>query len=234
VKYDFDLVWFGHATGPDPDRLYVYYHGSAIQPGNWNYIRYNNSEVNRLWDLSRTIVDQNRRVEIFREIEKIVMDDAPVIPVQERVLYAAHREEFQGFPPGPYWYANHMERIWWVKGSTRSPWEARSAISNASQRLTMSLDRLSQDDVTRIRSLISQANESYRAGNYDRAYDLASQAIDQIAKATKAPTAPTMTTITQQTTPAPSRQQDNTLVIIGIIAAVIAVAIALFIISRRR
>jgi hypothetical protein len=98
----------------------------------------------------------------------------------------------------------------------------------------MSLDRLSQDDVIRIRSLISQANESYRAGNYDRAYDLASQAIDQIAKATKAPTAPTMTTITQQTTPAPSRQQDNTLVIIGIIAAVIAVAIALFIISRRR
>jgi peptide/nickel transport system substrate-binding protein len=234
VKYDFDLVWFGHATGPDPDRLYVYYHGSAIQPGNWNYIRYNNSEVNRLWDLSRTIVDQNRRAEIFREIEKIVMDDAPVIPVQERVLYAAHREEFQGFPPGPYWYANHMERIWWVKGSTRSPWEARSAISNASQRLMMSLDRLSQDDVIRIRSLISQANESYRAGNYDRAYDLASQAIDQIAKATKAPTAPTMTTITQQTTPAPSRQQDNTLVIIGIIAAVIAVAIALFIISRRR
>jgi hypothetical protein len=61
------------------------------------------------------------------------MEDAPVIPVQERVLYAAHREEFQGFPPGLYWYANHMERIWWIKGSIRSPWEAKAAIINASQ-----------------------------------------------------------------------------------------------------
>jgi ABC-type dipeptide transport system, periplasmic component len=69
VRYDFDLTWFGHATGPDLDRLYVYYHGSAIQPGNWNYIRYNNSEVNRLWDLSRVTIDPNKRAEIFREIE---------------------------------------------------------------------------------------------------------------------------------------------------------------------
>jgi len=236
VKYDFDLVWFGHATGPDPDRLYVYYHGSAIQPGNWNYIRYNNSEVNKLWDLSRTIVDQNKRAEIFREIEKIVMEDAPVIPIQERVLYAAHREDFQGFPPGPYWYANHMERIWWTKGSIRSPWEAGSAIMNATAMLSSNLAALSPDDANRIRSLISQANESYRGGNYDRAYELASQAMDQIARAVRATPSPQLQTTTL---PAPqqvqeARAQDYTAVVIAVIVAVVAVAVALYILRRRR
>jgi len=236
VKYDFDLVWFGHATGPDPDRLYVYYHGSAIQPGNWNFIRYNNSEVNRLWDLSRTIVDQNKRAEIFREIEKIVMEDAPVIPVQERVLYAAYREDFQGFPPGPYWYANHMERIWWTKGSIRSPWEARSAIMNATAMLSSNLAALSPDDANRIRGLISQANESYRGGNYDRAYELASQAMDQIARAVRATPSPQLQTTTL---PAPqqvqqARAQDYTAVVIAVIAAMVAVVVALYILRRRR
>jgi len=238
VRYDFDLTWFGHATGPDPDRLYVYYHGSAIQPGNWNYIRYNNSEVNRLWDLSRVTTDPNKRAEIFREIEKLVMEDAPVIPVQERVLYAAHREEFQGFPPGPYWYANHMERIWWIKGSLRSPWEAKAAIINASQSLSMALATLSPNDVSRIRSLIDQANESYKGGNYDRAYDLASQAINQLrsqAKATE--TSAIRGTITPQIyqqSPQITAQQDYTILIAAFIIIAIVVGAAIYLIMRRR
>ncbi len=239
VKYDFDLVWFGHATGPDPDRLYVYYHGSTIQPGGWNYIRYNNSEVNRLWDLSRTIVDQNKRAEIFRQIERIIMDDAPVIPIQERVLYAAYREEFQGFPPGPYWYANHLENIWWTKGSIRSPWEAKTAISNASYLLMEYSNKLSQDDISKISSLINQANESYKTGNYDRAYELATQAIDQISKLTKTPviTSPTTPTITvsQQTTPIPSGVIDyTTIIVVVIVIAILGIGALLFIKLRRR
>ncbi|MEM2204048.1 MAG: ABC transporter substrate-binding protein [Sulfolobales archaeon] len=240
VKYDFDLTWFGHATGPDPDRLYVYYHGSAIRPGNWNYIRYNNSEVNRLWDLSRVAIDPNERARLFREIEKIVMEDAPVIPIQERVLYAAHREEFQGFPPGPYWYANHMERIWWTKGSIRSPWEAKQAILNASAMLSVVLTRLSQDEASRIRSLINQANESYKAGNYDKAYELASQALSQAMKATETPTPQVTATQTQTQTiqkPAqqqPQERQDYTLAIIAIVIVVVAAVLAFIAIRRRR
>ncbi|MEM0472658.1 MAG: ABC transporter substrate-binding protein [Sulfolobales archaeon] len=240
VKYDFDLTWFGHATGPDPDRLYVYYHGSAIRPGNWNYIRYNNSEVNRLWDLSRVTIDPNERARLFREIEKIVMEDAPVIPIQERVLYAAHREEFQGFPPGPYWYANHMEKIWWTKGSIRSPWEAKQAILNASAMLSTALTRLSQDEASRIRSLINQANESYKAGNYDKAYELASQALSQAMKATETPTPQVTATQTQTQTiqkPAqqqPQERQDYTLAIIAIVIVIVAAALAFIAIRRRR
>ena len=241
VKYDFDLVWFGHATGPDPDRLYVYYHGSQIYPGSWNYIRYNNSEVNRLWDLSRTIVDQNKRAEIFRQIERIVMEDAPVIPVQERVLYAAHREEFQGFPPGPYWYANHLETIWWTKGSIRSPAEARSLILNASNTLTKISSMIPGDILDKIRSLIDQANQSYREGNYDRAYELASQALSQIESATKTPTPTPQTTPTEIIkTPTPTEKvsekpsPDYTLLITIAVIVIIVIALASYIIMRRR
>lgn len=231
VRYDFDLTWFGHATGPDPDRLYVYYHGASIQPGNWNFIRYNNTEVNRLWDESRVTVDPSERAELFRRIEAIVMDDAPVIPIQERVLYAAHREDFQGFPPGPYWYANHLERIWWSKGSLRSPLEARQKIQEAQQLLTSSLARIPQTEVEGIRSLIQQANESYRQGGYDRAYDLASQAISRIGSAAQPPQATGTQTAQQITTASPATPQAQRaappLDMVGIAAmSAIAVAVA--------
>ena len=117
VKYDFDLCWFGHATGPDPDRLYTYYHGTQINPGSWQYVRYNNSEVDALWDESRKTVDPAVRSDLFNQMQMIMMQDLPIVPIQERVLFSAARSEFKGLDDtGAYWYSNHFDRVWWTLG----------------------------------------------------------------------------------------------------------------------
>lgn len=117
-EYNFDLCWFGHATGPDPDRLYVYYHGSQIAPGNWQAIRYNNSEVNTLWDESRKTVDPEKRAKLFKQMQMIIMEDLPIIPIQERVLFSAARKEWRDLDKtGAYWYCNHFDRVWWTGGT---------------------------------------------------------------------------------------------------------------------
>jgi len=102
----------------------------------------------------------------------------------------------------------------------------------------MALATLSPNDVSRIRSLIDQANESYKGGNYDRAYDLASQAINQLrsqAKATE--TSAIRGTITPQIyqqSPQITAQQDYTILIAAFIIIAIVVGAAIYLIMRRR
>jgi peptide/nickel transport system substrate-binding protein len=69
-------AWF--ADVPHPDNFLTKLFHSASP---WNYAGYANPAVDALFDRARAESDVARRVEIYRQAEELVMDDAAVIPV---------------------------------------------------------------------------------------------------------------------------------------------------------
>ncbi|MBN1315318.1 MAG: ABC transporter substrate-binding protein [Anaerolineales bacterium] len=72
--YDVTLDREG-ALGPDPDSYYTLYYG----PG--NYQCYNNDEVNQLLDAGRKTADLEERKAIYQQVEEILWDELPILPM---------------------------------------------------------------------------------------------------------------------------------------------------------
>jgi peptide/nickel transport system substrate-binding protein/oligopeptide transport system substrate-binding protein len=70
----FYAAWY--ADFPDPDNfLYTLCHSNSRT----NRMNYENPEVDRLLDQARSETDYEKRVELYRKIEKLVLEDAPVV-----------------------------------------------------------------------------------------------------------------------------------------------------------
>ena len=68
----FSLGW--SADYPDPENfLDLLFHGRSLQ----NNPAYDNAEVNTLLEQARVEQDPQRRIEIYRQVERIIVDDAP-------------------------------------------------------------------------------------------------------------------------------------------------------------
>ena len=72
----FLYAWF--ADVPDPDNfLTKLFHSKSPR----NYARYQNPVVDELLATARTTADSQRRVELYRRAEQVIMDDAVIVPV---------------------------------------------------------------------------------------------------------------------------------------------------------
>jgi ABC-type transport system substrate-binding protein len=69
-------AWF--ADVPDPENFLAKLFYSASP---WNYMGYANPAVDSLLERARAEPDMARRVEVYRRVEEMVLEDAPVIPV---------------------------------------------------------------------------------------------------------------------------------------------------------
>jgi peptide/nickel transport system substrate-binding protein len=96
LKANYDVLRVGWTTNPEPDSLlYSPFHSSAI--GGFNFTKLRNSRVDELLDRGRRILDRNARIPIYREVQRIVVDDAPMVFVfHEKRVYAT-RKAVQGF-----------------------------------------------------------------------------------------------------------------------------------------
>ena len=105
----------------DPD-LYSIFHSSQFPPNGQNFVYYSNPEVDALIEEARSILDQKRRVEIFRELHAILARDQPyTFTIQASTKWGVNRrirnvEEAEGF--GLYgWYPGAMQ--WWIAPEDR-------------------------------------------------------------------------------------------------------------------
>jgi peptide/nickel transport system substrate-binding protein len=87
-------LWWDMPMLPDPNyAITLTYHSkSAI-----NYERYSNPEVDRLLKEGNQILDWDERVRFHRKIQKIVMDDAPIVFVIERDYTVGIRDNIAGW-----------------------------------------------------------------------------------------------------------------------------------------
>ncbi len=80
----FDLSFAGFGLGFDPD-LYPLFHSSQGAPdartpvAGANLMRYRNARVDELLEAGRRETDRTRRQAIYAEVQKLLVDDAPVI-----------------------------------------------------------------------------------------------------------------------------------------------------------
>jgi peptide/nickel transport system substrate-binding protein len=94
-----EMSW--NATMGDPDYvMYLLFHSSAHPPA-WNAGWYTNETVDVLLSEARVVTDESRRIELYREAQALVAEDAPWIFVNHGQQIVAHSARLKGFELSP-------------------------------------------------------------------------------------------------------------------------------------
>jgi peptide/nickel transport system substrate-binding protein/oligopeptide transport system substrate-binding protein len=107
------FIYAWYADFPDPDNfLGILFHSKS----KYNFTSYHNSEVDHLLDHARTERDYLKRMEMYRKIEGIVLDDAPIVPMVNHLFQMVYQPYVNGIEVnalgGPY---IPMKKIWLKK-----------------------------------------------------------------------------------------------------------------------
>ncbi len=117
-KKRFEAVIMGWALSRDPD-IYDIWHSSKTKEGEFNFISYNNPEVDRLLLKGRTTLDKEKRKRIYHRIHEILHEDQPTVFLYVPDALPVLHRRFKGIEPSPlgiwhnfvHWYVprNRME-----------------------------------------------------------------------------------------------------------------------------
>ena len=107
------FIYAWYADFPDPDNfLGILFHSQS----KYNFTAYHNPEVDRLLDQARAERDYLKRMEMYRKIEEIVLDDAPIVPMVNPIFQVVYQSYVRGMEVnalgGPY---IPMKKIWLKK-----------------------------------------------------------------------------------------------------------------------
>lgn len=95
----FSLGWL--ADYPDADNiLYSNFHTSSIQ-NFYNSSRFSDSTVDQLLDQARETGNENERIKLYREAEKIITDEAPWVFLHYPTTYILHHPGVHGIELSP-------------------------------------------------------------------------------------------------------------------------------------
>jgi len=107
------FIYAWYADFPDPDNfLGILFHSKSKS----NFMSYHNIEVDRLLDRARAERDYLKRMEMYRKIEEIILDDAPMVPMVNHLFQIVYQPYVRGIEVsalgGPY---VPMKKIWLKK-----------------------------------------------------------------------------------------------------------------------
>lgn len=85
----------------NPDYYYAYFHSLRIpttkDPDATNRWRYRNPRVDELCQAGRDILDPAKRAEIYAEVQKLVAEDVPIVPLWHEDNIVLHNRDVTGF-----------------------------------------------------------------------------------------------------------------------------------------
>jgi peptide/nickel transport system substrate-binding protein len=99
-----DWAWI--AT-PDPS-VTTLFSAKNVAPQGQNYYRYKNEEVTRLMGQSDVAVDVNERARLLKQVQEMMADDLPLVPMYQRPVTYAYSNNLKGPEvnptlAGPFW-----------------------------------------------------------------------------------------------------------------------------------
>jgi peptide/nickel transport system substrate-binding protein len=99
VRHDFDAFILGYGRlSLDPDYLRRFFHSSQDKPRGGNKAGYKNPEFDRIADESSRMMDPEKRRELIWEMQKIVMQDVPWLPLYNpNLIEAVRKDKFTGW-----------------------------------------------------------------------------------------------------------------------------------------
>ncbi|MEI9474992.1 MAG: ABC transporter substrate-binding protein [Deltaproteobacteria bacterium] len=106
IAADFDL-WSGPSSqGSDPaigiERIFTT-EGIPPVPSVHNGNEYRNPEVDKLFRLARTTMDQKKRGQYYRDTQPIILNDLPTLPLVDTPKFAAFHKKVQGVNDRRFW-----------------------------------------------------------------------------------------------------------------------------------
>jgi oligopeptide transport system substrate-binding protein len=104
------FIYAWYADFPDPDNfLGILFHSKSKN----NYTAYHNPEVDRLLDQARVERDYLKRMAMYRKIEEMILEDAPIVPMINHLFQMVYQPYVRGIEVnalgGPY---IPMKKIW--------------------------------------------------------------------------------------------------------------------------
>ena len=94
----YSLAWVGIA---DPDVYYNIFHSSSVPPNGDNRGGYDNPGLDHLLEQGRRESDQGRRKRLYHEVQQIIHEDLPYIPMWWVKNIVVRKPEIVGFTPYP-------------------------------------------------------------------------------------------------------------------------------------
>lgn len=89
---DFDIAIIGGYHGPDPDNMRIRVGTGGIL----NYMKYSNPVIDELLDKGNLETDVEKRAEIYKEFQKVLSEDLPVMPLTEWCYIVVNKDYVEG------------------------------------------------------------------------------------------------------------------------------------------
>jgi peptide/nickel transport system substrate-binding protein len=110
-EHEFDVALFGWTQQPDPGGIQGVYGSDGPQ----NFGRFENEEFDRLAQEGSVTFDHHKRVEIYRQMEWILAQEVPAIPLVWHHEIDVMTERLHGFRPNPTAVGDTWNvHEWWV------------------------------------------------------------------------------------------------------------------------
>jgi peptide/nickel transport system substrate-binding protein len=126
---DFDAVVLGWSFSLDPDQFSIC-HSSQNQPGQFNFIGYNNPKIDKLLEQGRLEMDADKRMKIYHEFAKVLLEDSPIVYLSAGYGLSAIHKRVKGIdspaPPAGIGYNSHE---WYIPSPLRRSESGRYEMS---------------------------------------------------------------------------------------------------------
>ena len=123
IQKDFDMGYTNYTHPPDPDVGWkrIYLCSNIVAAPFTNGASYCNQEVDRLFDQAARELDERKRGDIYKRLQRILASDLPVIPLADGIgPWVLRTSEFRGFGnAGSKEQFAFGEQVWWTKGALR-------------------------------------------------------------------------------------------------------------------
>lgn len=114
-KKKFDAVLMGWFLPRDPD-CYDIWHSSKTREGEFNFIGYNNGEVDKLLEEGRRTFDQKARAGIYNRIHSLINEDSPCLFLYSSDALPVVSKRFRGVETSPIGIGHNFIK-WYVPKS---------------------------------------------------------------------------------------------------------------------
>jgi peptide/nickel transport system substrate-binding protein len=126
---DFDVVVLGWGLGLDPDQFSIW-HSSQQAPGQFNFIGYNNPNIDKLLEQGRTELNLDKRQKIYHEFAKVLLEDSPIVYLSAGYGLSAIHKRVKGIDsPAPPAGLGWNTYDWYIPKPLRRHESGRTEIS---------------------------------------------------------------------------------------------------------
>jgi len=121
----FDVAMYAWLSSPAPSRREALYASTSIPPYGQNHPRFVSAELTSLLEQGSTESDAAKRDEVYRRVQEILVDEAPVIPLFWYTAIDPVTTRLKNFRPNATQSADTWNAAQWYLGGPADELSAR-------------------------------------------------------------------------------------------------------------